>query len=148
MTLENPARLAADPRLSIDWQIFTLNPNFFSLSLKKRKSSPPPPSHHNLSTPLSSTPSSKKIIHRMADEVYEGAIGIDLGMLNPLPVLASFAGYIRNSFRAQMLNFTARHNLLLRRQLRGHQCRDQYVPRIRYSQKYRLTSLYSCQRAG
>lgn len=53
----------------------------------------------------------------MSDEVYEGAIGIDLG--------AQFRQNYYPTVRSLIL--TARHNLFLRRQLRGHQCRDQYA---------------------
>ena len=49
----------------------------------------------------------------MSDEVYEGAIGIDLGALFHL---------VRTDTILLML--TARHDLLLRCQLRGHQCRN------------------------
>lgn len=68
----------------------------------------------------------------MSDEVYEGAIGIDLGAHTPHA----------NITPQWPANFSQRHNLLLRCQLRGHQCRDQYAPthyRIRHG--HRLTIL-------
>jgi heat shock protein 1/8 len=56
----------------------------------------------------------------MSDEVYEGAIGIDLG-----------TQYSQNYPTVGcVLTLTTRHDLLLRCQLRGHQCRDQYAPPI------------------
>jgi hypothetical protein len=54
----------------------------------------------------------------MSDEVYEGAIGIDLG--------AHFRKIILP--HSAIANEPGRHDLLLRCQLRGHQCRDQYAP--------------------
>jgi hypothetical protein len=55
----------------------------------------------------------------MSDEVYEGAIGIDLG--------AQFRN-ITPQWDVFVLTTANRHDLLLRCQLRGHQCRDQYAP--------------------
>ena len=77
----------------------------------------------------------------MSDEVYEGAIGIDLG-----------AQHSRNYPTVGCANNNTRHDLLLRCQLRGHKCRDQYappVPLIHLRDNGFLTVLaYSCQRAG
>ena len=52
----------------------------------------------------------------MSDEVYEGAIGIDLGKLTV---------YLR--VQQQLITYPPRHDLLLCRQLWRHQCRNQYV---------------------
>jgi len=51
----------------------------------------------------------------MSDEVYEGAIGIDLGMV-------SFRR--RKTPDSKTDTYTARHDLFLRCKLRGHQCRN------------------------
>jgi hypothetical protein len=60
----------------------------------------------------------------MSDEVYEGAIGIDLGMLRlqPQPLFVKKFEFL--------LTESTRHDLFLRCQLRGNQCRDQYAPLI------------------
>jgi hypothetical protein len=56
----------------------------------------------------------------MAEETYDGAIGIDLGMF------AHFGGEA-NIFILHFLLTFDRYHLLLRRHLRGNQCRNQYV---------------------
>jgi len=75
----------------------------------------------------------------MSDEVYEGAIGIDLGAHTRMSKITP----------QWPANFRQRHNLLLRCQLRGHQCRDQYAPtRLSTPGSPSNNLTPSCQRAG
>jgi hypothetical protein len=60
----------------------------------------------------------------MADEVYDGAIGIDLGK-SLQPCKNSAIALARNALVLTMLPY--RYHLFLRRQLRGNKCRNQYV---------------------